>query len=190
MFVIKKRLHSDTKPQDFLQKISDSEEYIIFVPNIRVGRCLWPEGNGVSSGEGGEGVPGPSRREEDKQSTPRKEGDNMEQEEEGRTSRSWWRRASVHRVSIFKKAFFNNIISVILLMLKLILHLFQENKSYGVKTICIHPLPSHHHIWHNILLRLWDLSCHKNSHLLSSSFTLLHFNCVCLLQRYRSYIKP
>jgi hypothetical protein len=41
-----------------------------------------------------------------------------------------------------------------LLMLKLILHLLQENKSYGVKTICIHPLmshrcTSHHHVWHN-----------------------------------------
>jgi hypothetical protein len=40
-----------------------------------------------------------------------------------------------------------------MLMLKLTLHLFQENKSYGVKTICIHPLmsrccTSHHHIWH------------------------------------------
>jgi hypothetical protein len=49
------------------------------VPNIRVGQCLGPEGNGVSSGEGGEGGP---RREEDKQSTPSKEGDNMEQEKE------------------------------------------------------------------------------------------------------------
>ncbi len=29
------------------------------VPNIRVGHCLGPEGNGVSSGEGGEGGPGP-----------------------------------------------------------------------------------------------------------------------------------
>jgi hypothetical protein len=48
---------------------------------MRVGRCLDPEGNGVSSGEGGEGGP---RSVEDKQSTPSKEGDNMEQEEEGR----------------------------------------------------------------------------------------------------------
>jgi hypothetical protein len=39
-------------------------------------------------------------------------------------------------------------------MLKLMLCLFQENTSYGVKTICIHPLMSHHctslrHIWHS-----------------------------------------
>ncbi len=30
--------------------------------NVRVGRCLGPEGNGVSSGEGGEGGPGPPSR--------------------------------------------------------------------------------------------------------------------------------
>ncbi len=40
-------------------------------------------------------------------------------------------------------------------MPKLILHLFQENKSYGVKSICTHPLTSsrytsHHYVWHNI----------------------------------------
>ncbi len=52
------------------------------MPNIRVGHCLGPEGNGVSSGEGGEGEPGPPSREEDEQSTPSKEGGNMEQEEE------------------------------------------------------------------------------------------------------------
>jgi hypothetical protein len=39
-----------------------------------------------------------------------------------------------------------------MLMLKLILRLFQENKSYGIKTICIHPLmsrrcTSQHHVW-------------------------------------------
>jgi hypothetical protein len=57
----------------------------IIVPNIRVGHCLGPEGNGVSSGEGGEGGPGPPTREEDKQLTPNKEGGSMEQAEEGRT---------------------------------------------------------------------------------------------------------
>jgi hypothetical protein len=58
------------------------------VPNMRVGRCLGHEGNGVSSGEGGEGAPGPPSKEEDKQSTPNKEGSNMEQEEkEGQAGR-------------------------------------------------------------------------------------------------------
>ncbi len=63
-------------------------EHDLTVPNMRVGRCLGPERNGVSSGEGGEGGPGPASREEDKQSTPRKEGGNIEQEEEDRTGRA------------------------------------------------------------------------------------------------------
>ncbi len=58
------------------------------MPNMRVGHCLGPEGNGVSSGEGVEGGPGPPSMEEDKQSTSSKEGDNMEQEEEGRTGQA------------------------------------------------------------------------------------------------------
>jgi hypothetical protein len=55
---------------------------------MRVGRCLGPEGNGVSLGEGGEGGPGPPSREKDKQSTPSKEGGSIEQEEEGRMGRA------------------------------------------------------------------------------------------------------
>jgi hypothetical protein len=55
---------------------------------MRVGRCLGPEGGGVSSEEEGEGGPGPPSREEDKQLTPSKERDNMEQEEEGRTGQA------------------------------------------------------------------------------------------------------
>ncbi len=31
-------------------------------------------------------------------------------------------------------------------MLKLMLHLFQENKSYGIKPICIHLLMSRHYV--------------------------------------------
>jgi hypothetical protein len=54
------------------------------VPNMRVGCCLGPEGNWVSSGEGGKGGPGPPSREEDKQSSHSNEGGIMEQEEEGR----------------------------------------------------------------------------------------------------------
>ncbi len=58
------------------------------VHNIRVGCCLGSRGNGVSSGERGEGGLGPASREEDKQSTPNKELGNMEQEEEGRTGQA------------------------------------------------------------------------------------------------------
>ncbi len=46
---------------------------------------MGPEENGASSGEGGDGGPGPPSGEGDKQSTPIKEGGNVEQEEEGRT---------------------------------------------------------------------------------------------------------
>jgi hypothetical protein len=54
---------------------------------MRVGRCLGPEGNGVSSGKEGGGGPGPPSWEEGKQSTPSKEGGNMEHEE-GRTGQA------------------------------------------------------------------------------------------------------
>ncbi len=37
------------------------------VPDMRVGCCLGPEGNGVSLGERGEGGPGPPGDEKDKQ---------------------------------------------------------------------------------------------------------------------------
>ncbi len=53
-----------------------------------VGCCLGPDGNGVSSGEGGEGGQGPLDKERDKQSNPRKVGGNMEQEEEGKKSQA------------------------------------------------------------------------------------------------------
>ncbi len=53
-----------------------------------VGRCLGPEGIGVSPGEGGKGGPGPPEKERDKQSNPIKEGGNMEQEEEGKKSQA------------------------------------------------------------------------------------------------------
>ncbi len=38
------------------------------VPDMGAGRCLGPEGNGVSLGEGGEGGPGPPGGGKDKQS--------------------------------------------------------------------------------------------------------------------------
>ncbi len=56
-------------------------------------------------------------------------------------------------MSIFKKAF-NNVIRFNVDDVKLMLRLFQENKSYDIKTNCIHPLMSRpctslRHIWHN-----------------------------------------
>ncbi len=61
---------------------------VLLVPDTRAGRYLGPEGNRVSSREGGEGGSGPSDGERDKQSTPSEEGGNMEKEEEGRTSQA------------------------------------------------------------------------------------------------------
>jgi hypothetical protein len=58
------------------------------VPNRGVGLCLGPEGNGVSSWEGGEGGPGPPDRGRNEQFSPSKEGGNMEQEEEGKKSQA------------------------------------------------------------------------------------------------------
>jgi hypothetical protein len=54
------------------------------VSDRRVGCCLEPKGNGVNPGEGDEGGPGPPSREQDKQLTVSRGGDNsiMEQEED------------------------------------------------------------------------------------------------------------
>jgi hypothetical protein len=67
---------------------SDSEHIVLAVPDGGVGDCLGPEGNEVSSGEGGEGELGPPDKKRDKQSTPSKEGGNLEQEEEGKKSQA------------------------------------------------------------------------------------------------------
>jgi hypothetical protein len=58
------------------------------VPNMGVGHCLGPEGNGVSLGEKDERGPGPPEHRGDEQSTLSKEGGNMEKEEEGRRRRA------------------------------------------------------------------------------------------------------
>jgi hypothetical protein len=65
----------------------------------------------------------------------------MEQEYEGKKSQVWRRGPSVHRVSILKGplSMYSNVIRLSM-MLRLMSYLFQENKSYGVKTICSHPL--------------------------------------------------
>jgi hypothetical protein len=55
---------------------------MVTVPDIGVGRCLRPEGNGVSLGEGGEGEPGPPGGGKDKQSVLSEGRDNMGQDEE------------------------------------------------------------------------------------------------------------
>ncbi len=82
-----------------------------------------------------------------------------------RTESTWSRKKKEERVRhdeegpactewVSSKRLFNDVIVCLLMILKLMLHLFQENKSYGVKPICIHPMMSRHctslrHIWHN-----------------------------------------
>ncbi len=58
------------------------------MPYVGVGRCLRPEGNGVSSRVGGEGGPGPPDKERDKQSNPaRKEATWSRRKKERRARR-------------------------------------------------------------------------------------------------------
>ncbi len=56
--------------------------------DVEAGCCLGTEGNGVSSGEGGEGGPGPLGGGKDKQSVLSESRDNMGKDEEDRTSQT------------------------------------------------------------------------------------------------------
>ncbi len=60
---------------------------LIPVPDIGAGRCLGPEGNGVSLGEGGEGGPGSPGGGKDKQTVLSEGRDNMGKDEEDRSNR-------------------------------------------------------------------------------------------------------
>jgi hypothetical protein len=62
--------------------------YDVLMPDMGAGRCLGPEGNGVSLGEGDEGGASPPESKEEKQSVLSEEGGSMEKEEEGRMSRA------------------------------------------------------------------------------------------------------
>ncbi len=53
---------------------------IVLDARHKSGRCLGPEGNGVSLGEGRDGGPSPPGSREDKQSSPSEEGGNIEKE--------------------------------------------------------------------------------------------------------------
>jgi hypothetical protein len=125
--------------------------HILYSARYKSGGALpgiW--GNGVSSGEGGEGGPGPPNKEGDKQSNPSEEGGNMEQEEAGRNESGVMKRNQREQSEHLQKRLFNNVIECTSMMLKLMLRLFQENKS-----ICIHPLMSRHctslcHVWHSM----------------------------------------
>ncbi len=57
-----------------------------------MGCCLGSDGNGVGTGKGGKGRPGPPEGGKDKQSVPNKGRDNMGKDEEDQPSQTWWRR--------------------------------------------------------------------------------------------------
>ncbi len=62
--------------------------YIGTVPNVETDYCLGSEGNRVSMGEGGEGRFSPPEEGKDKQSVPNKGRGNMDEDEEGHSSRT------------------------------------------------------------------------------------------------------
>ncbi len=64
--------------------ISSRNLKYVVVPDMGAGRCLGPEGNGVSLVEGGNGGSGPPGNKEYKQSVLSKGRDNMEKEEKER----------------------------------------------------------------------------------------------------------
>jgi hypothetical protein len=71
---------------------------------------------------------------------PSKGRDNMEKDEEEQSNRTWWRRISLNRWAIIWWGWiFTNVIAGILILL-VVFSFFQENKSYGIKTIRIDPL--------------------------------------------------
>jgi hypothetical protein len=113
----------------------------VVVPNIGVGSLPGTWGELGQLGGGCEGGPGPPGNKEDKQSVLNEGRDNMENDEEERASWAWWRQISTNRVSHFSqdKDCLINIKSV-RYWIELTFCSFQENKSYGVKTIGVDPL--------------------------------------------------
>ncbi len=88
------------------------------MPDTRVGHCLGPEENGVSSGEGGEGGPGPPKKEGNKQSTPQRErrqhgAGGRRKDESGVTKRNQ------HAQSEHLQKAFNSVFKCSLMMLKI-----------------------------------------------------------------------
>jgi hypothetical protein len=105
---------------------------------------------GVSEGQAPQGVGKISRAVNSQQGRRQHGAGRSRKDESGMMKKS--QRAQSEPL---QEGFVTMYLDVMLLMLKLILHLFQETKSYGVKTICIHPLTSrrctsHHYVWHNL----------------------------------------
>jgi hypothetical protein len=131
-----------------------------------VGRCLREMGS--AQGEGAREGQAPPDKGRDKQSNHGKEWGNMEQEEERKKSQAWRRGPSVHRVSILKGplSMYFNVISLSM-MLRLMLYLFQDNKSYGIK--------NHLHSSSDV--------CHCTSHVTSGTWVHMYSCTVLIMQR-------
>jgi hypothetical protein len=98
------RRHRHKPPKEANENEDFFTQNIISVPDTRVGSCLGPEGNGVSSGQGGEGGPGPpqTRSEISSQLPARKEATWSRRKKERRVRRDE-EDPSVHRVSILRE---------------------------------------------------------------------------------------
>ncbi len=87
---------------------------------------------------------------------------------------------------------FNSMFKCSLMMLKLMLCLFQENKSYGVKTICIHSLMSRHctslrHVWHKSHKSIAKTPAHSVTCIIGCSLTHLPVTLTSVSFTYMSY---
>jgi hypothetical protein len=70
---------------------------------------------------------------------PNKGRDNMGKDEEQQPSRTRWRRIGAKRMSSLLIEL-NSVNMIAGFSMMIIVSFFQENKSYGIKTICIDPL--------------------------------------------------
>ncbi len=113
-------------------------------PTVQRRFCAWHRSGtlpgtwgkwGQRGGKGDEGGPGPPKGEGDKQALLNEGRDKMEKDKEERASRTWWRRISANTVSHFSSR--KDYVKCEHYWIELTFCLFQENKSYGVKTICI-----------------------------------------------------
>jgi hypothetical protein len=91
--LIEKQRHIDKKKKMSVWRVT--------VPDLSAGCYLGPEGNRVSSGEGGEGGHGPQEGGKDKQSVLSEGLDNMGKDEENWTRRMGWRRISRTEWAVF-----------------------------------------------------------------------------------------
>jgi hypothetical protein len=71
----------------------------------------------------------------------RKEATWGRKKKEGRVRR--YEEGPAHTDKYFQKGIYSSVITCNIVRIKIMLRLFQENKSYGIKTICIDPLSTH-----------------------------------------------